>query len=316
MKKILFICGSINQTTQMHQIALHMTDYECYFTPYYGDGLIKTLTNNGLLDFTILGGAFRLSTERYLQEHNCTVDLEGKTNHYDLVLTCSDLIIQKNIRDKKIILLQEGMTDPENLAFHLVKTFGLPRYLASTSTTGLSDNYEKFCVASEGYRDLFIAKGVRAEKIEVTGIPNFDNAAQYVNNDFAYKNYVLVATSDARETFKFDNRKAFLKKANAIAGNRQMIFKLHPNENVRRSTREIKHFSPDALVFRDGNAHHMVANCDTLITQYSSLAFTGIALGKEVHSYFDIDLLKRLTPIQNDGSSAQKIAYVCRSYLQ
>ncbi|MGD0282205.1 MAG: hypothetical protein ABSB95_07575 [Dissulfurispiraceae bacterium] len=316
MKKILFICGSINQTTQMHQIALHMTDCECYFTPYYGDGLIKTLTSNGLLDFTILGGAFRQSTERYLQEHSCTIDYEGRTNHYDLVLTCSDLIVQKNIKDKKIILIQEGMTDPENLAFHLVKTFGLPRYLASTSTTGLSNNYEKFCVASEGYRDLFITKGVSPEKIEVTGIPNFDNAAQYLNNNFAYKNYVLVATSDARETFKFDNRKAFLRKALSIAGNRQLIFKLHPNENVGRSTREIKQFSPDALVFPDGNAHHMVANCDTLITQYSSLAFTGIALGKEVHSYFDIDLLKRLTPLQNDGSSAQKIADVCRSYLQ
>ena len=31
----------------------------------------------------------------------------------------------------------------------------------------------KFCVASEGYRDLFISKGVKPEKIYVTGIPNF-----------------------------------------------------------------------------------------------------------------------------------------------
>jgi hypothetical protein len=60
----------------------------------------------------------------------------------------------------------------------------------------------------------------------------------------------------------------------------------------------------------------MVANCNTLITQYSSLAFTGISLGKEVHSYFDANLLNRLTPIQNDGSSAKNIADVCRSYLE
>src|SRR5208337_2164585 len=115
MKKILFICGSLNQTTQMHQIARHLTDCDCYFTPYYGDGLIKTLTRSGLLDFTILGGPFRQTTERYLQGHNCAIDYEGRTNqhHYDLVLTCSDLIIQKNIRGKKIILVQEGMTDPE-----------------------------------------------------------------------------------------------------------------------------------------------------------------------------------------------------------
>ena len=315
MKKILFICGSLNQTTQMHQIARHLTDYDCHFTPYYGDGLIKTLTRIGLLDFTILGGPFRQTTERYFQEHLCPVDYEGRINHYDLVVTCSDLIIQKNIRGKKIILVQEGMTDPENIVYHLVRRLGLPRYLASTSTTGLSHVYHKFCVASEGYRELFVGKGVRPEKIAVTGIPNFDNARQYLDNDFPYRNYVLVATSDARETFKFDNRKAFLKKALSMAGDRQIIFKLHPNENVRRSSAEIKKFAPHALIFHDGDAHHMVANCNVLITQYSSLAFTGIALDKEVHSYFDGELLKRLTPIQNEGSSAGNIAHICRSYL-
>jgi len=315
MKKILFICGSLNQTTQMHQIAQQLTDCDCYFTPYYGDGLIKTLTNSGLLDFTILGGPFRQNTECYLKENRCPIDYEGKTNHYDLVLTCSDLIMQKNIRKKKIILVQEGMTDPENIAYQLVRRLGLPRYLASTSTTGLSHVYHKFCVASEGYRDLFVRKGVRPDKIAVTGIPNFDNARQYLHNDFPYTNYVLVATSDARETFKFDNRKAFLKRALSIAGDRQLLFKLHPNENVRRSTAEIKKFAPYASVFHDGNAHHMVANCSTLITQYSSLAFTGIALDKEVHSYFDGELLKRLTPIQNGGNSSKNIADICRSYL-
>ncbi len=316
MKKILLICGSLNQTTQMYQIARHLTDFDCYFTPYYGDGFVKALTRNGLLDFTILGGPFRQTTERYLQEHSCPINYEGRTNNYDLVLTCSDLIIQKNVRKKKIVLVQEGMTDPENIAYHLVRRLGLPRYLASTSTTGLSHVYHKFCVASEGYRDLFVKKGVRPEKIAVTGIPNFDNARQYLDNDFPHRNYVLVATSDARETFKFDNRKAFLKKTLSIAGDRQIIFKLHPNENVRRSSAEITKCAPHALIFHAGNAHHMVANCNTLITQYSSLAFTGIALDKEVHSYFDDHMLKRLSPIQNDGRSAQNIAAVCRSYLQ
>ncbi|MBF0559395.1 MAG: hypothetical protein HQL08_11520 [Nitrospirae bacterium] len=316
MKKILFICGSINQTSQMHQISRHLTDNDCYFTPYYGDGLVKMLTGTGLLDFTILGGSFKENTERYLRDHGCGIDDEGRQNDYDLVLTCSDLIVQKNIRNKKIILVQEGMTDPENMVYHIVKKLGLPRYLASTSTTGLSNVYEKFCVASDGYRDLFIRKGVRPEKIVVTGIPNFDNARQYLDNDFPYKNFALVATSDARETFKFDNRKAFLKKAISIAGERQLICKLHPNENVTRSTREIKELAPQALVFPNGNAHHMVANCDVLITQYSSLAYTGIALEKEVHSYFDDEMLKKLTPMQNGGSSAQNIAYVCRDYLQ
>jgi hypothetical protein len=54
------------------------------------------------------------------------------------------------------VLIQEGMTDRETFMFHLVKWFRLPRYLASTSTNGLSDAYRYFCVASTGYRDLFI----------------------------------------------------------------------------------------------------------------------------------------------------------------
>ncbi len=208
------------------------------------------------------------------------------------------------------------MTDPENLIYYLVKWLKLPRYLASTSTNGLSDAYKVFCVASKGYKELFIRKGVRPEKIVVTGIPNFDNAAQFLNNDFPYKNYVLVATSDARETFKFDNRKKFIRQALRVADGRPLVFKLHPNENVERAKREIKDLAFHALVFAGGNTNHMIANCDVLLTQYSSVAYIGLALGKEVHSYFDVNMLKRLLPIQNGGTSAANIARVCQRLLE
>jgi hypothetical protein len=59
----------------------------------------------------------------------------------------------------------------------------------------------------------------------------------------------------------------------------------------------------------------MVANCHTLITQWSTVAFTGIVLGKEVHSYFGLDYLKRVCPIQNGGQSAKHIASICRSFM-
>jgi hypothetical protein len=52
----------------------------------------------------------------------------------------------------------------------------------------------------------------------------------------------------------------------------------------------------------------MIANCDVLITKYSSVVYVGLALGKEVHSYFNLDELKKLLPIQNNGASAGKIA--------
>jgi hypothetical protein len=313
-RKILFICGSLNQTTIMHKIANHLVEHECFFTPYYGDGIVKALTERGLLDFTVLGGRFREHTEGHFQKHGLKIDYRGERNSYDLVVTCQDLIIQKNIRDKKIVLVQEGMTDPENAVYHLVRTLRLPRYLASTAMTGLSHSYEKFCVASEGYRELFVRKGVDPKKIAVTGLPNFDNIERHRFSDFPHKNFTLVATSDARETFKPDNRKRFIREAQEISNGRPMIFKLHPNEKTERAN-EIKRIVPEALVFQDCDINPMIANCDVLITQYSSVSFVGLALGKEVHSYFDREELKRLLPIQNGGRSAENIAQVCREHL-
>jgi hypothetical protein len=181
--------------------------------------------------------------------------------------------------------------------------------------TGLSDAYQAFCVASEGYRDFFIRKGVRPEKIVVTGIPNFDDCRRYCSNDFPYRNYALACTSPLRETFRGENRKAFIRRAVERAGRRRLIFKLHPNENAKRATREIRRHAPGALVFTTGSAEEMIANCDVLITRFSSTAFVGLALGKETYSDFDIDQLRRLMPIQN-GLAALHIANVCRRLLE
>ncbi len=310
-KKILFICGSLNQTTMMHQISKYFDDHDCYFTPYYADGIINYAVSKGFLNFSILNGTFRKNTEKYLNDNNLKIDYRGQNNDYDLVYTCADLIYPKNIRDKKVILVQEGMTDPENLMFYLVKYLKLPRWLASTSTMGMSNLYDFFCVASYGYRDFFIKrKSVSPNKIIVTGIPNFDDFKKYFDNNFPYKNYVLVCTSDARETFKFENRKKFLKQCVEIADGKQLIFKLHPNEKFDRAIKEINKYAPGSLIFTDGNTNEMIANCDTLITQYSSTSFVGLALGKEVYSYFNVDELKRLLPLQNNGTSAERIARV------
>jgi galactitol-specific phosphotransferase system IIB component len=315
-KKILFICGSMNQTTMMHKISGHLEAHDCYFTPYYCNGFLKLITKMGALDFTVMGRKRAEQARNYLIENDLKIDYAGETNHYDLVVTGSDLIIQKNIKNKKIILVQEGITDREKWQYNVVKNLNLPRYLAGTSTAGLSDAYEKFCVASEGYKKLFISKGVNPEKIEVTGIPNYDNVQRHLENNFPHKHYVLIATSDARETFKIHNRKKFINYCKDIANGRQMIFKLHPNEKVDRAVQEIEEYAPGALVFSEGNTEHMIANCDVLITQYSTVTYLGLALGKEVHSYcLDVERLKQLTPIQNDGKSAENIAKICKEYL-
>ncbi len=315
-KKILFIGGSLNQTTMMHKISRYFENEDIWFSPYYGSGYIDYFASKGLLDFSVLGGQFLKNTLSYIEENKLQLDYKGKADDYDLVFTCADLIIPDNIRNKKIVLVQEGMTDPENLMYYIVKNLKLPRYLASTSTTGLSHAYDKFCVASEGYKEHFVKKGVNPDKVVVTGIPNFDDCAKFLDNDFPYKNFVLVATSDARETFKFENRKKFIKEAIKIANGRQMIFKLHPNEIWERAYREIKSLAPDALVYQKESINPMIANCDVLITIYSTVVYIGIALGKEVYSKFDINALRKMTPIQNGGTSAQNIAAVGKELLE
>ena len=76
-KKILFICGSLNQTTIMHQISRYLDKHDCYFTPYYADGVIQQLSDMGLLNFTILGGRFKRDTVNYLLANDLNIDFMG-----------------------------------------------------------------------------------------------------------------------------------------------------------------------------------------------------------------------------------------------
>ena len=314
-KRILFICGSMNQTTQMHQISRHLTGYKQAFTPFYCDGVQEAMRRLGLLEFTIIGAKLAARCHDYLRTSDLAIDYQGRSGPYDLVVTCSDVFVQKNIRGNRVVLVQEGITDPENSAFRLVKRHrSLPLWIAGTAATGLSDVYRAFCVASEGYRDLFIGKGANAEKIVVTGIPNFDNCKRYRHNTFVHRHYVLVCTSPLREIFRGEDRPSFIRDAVAIAKGRAMIFKFHPNEDPVRATKEVRRYAPGALMFTDGNAEEMIANCDVLITRYSSTAFVGLALGKETYSDFALDDLRRLLPVQNNAAAAN-IADVCRRVI-
>lgn len=315
-KRALFICGSINQTTQMTQIADELPEIAAYFSPYYEGAFVELMRKTGLSDFTIAGNkAWRRCIE-HLQSEKRPLDIRGQNGPYDLVVTCTDLMVPPNIKGRPLVVVQEGMMEPINFMFHVVRKIKwIPRWLANTSATGLSGAYDRFCVASQGYRDQFVSRGVDASRIEVTGIPNFDNCAKYLENSFPHKGYVLVCTSDARETFKRENRPEFLQHAVRVAAGRPMIFKLHPNENIDRAMREIKAVAPEALIFHEGRAEEMVANAAAVVTQFSSLVYVGIALGKEVYSSFPMDDLRRLCPIQNH-SAAANIARVCREVLQ
>lgn len=315
--KVLFICGSLNQTTQMHQIAQHLPETDSYFTAWYSaNPAANALIRTGFFDQTILAGEFRRKTDAYIHANGLQMDYQGRKHRYDLVVTCSDLLHQGNIRNSKVVWVQEGMIDPMTPLNYIVKTLGLPGFWAfNTALNGSTRHYTKYCVASEGFGKLITKRGADPSKIAVTGIPNFDNFKIHLNNDFPYKNYVFVATSDIREAFRKEDRMAFLRRCVTLAAGRELIFKLHPNEIASRAKAEIRRVAPNALIFTEGNANDMVANCHTLITQYSSLAFVGIVLNKIVHSFFNVHKLKEICPIQNEGRSAENIAQVCKQLL-
>ena len=313
--KILFIGGSINQTTIMHQISKELPECEAYFTPYYASGPLWVLTKLRMLEFTIMGGVFKRKTLDYIKTNNLRLDFEGRNDNYDLVFTCQDLIVPRNIKKFKTILVQEGMTDPPDWRYHVTRFLGLGRWCASTSMTGLSHQYDIFCVASEGFREHFIDRGVNPNKIRVTGIPNFDDFEKLRDYEFEHKNFVLVATSDTRETTKYENRKKLLLNAKKIAGNRKIIVKLHPNEIVKKRTAEVKKYLPEALVYHGVSIDPMIANCEVLVTRFSSTIFPALALGKEVYCEIDLTDIKRLFPIQNGGTSSKLIAEVAKELL-
>jgi len=299
----------------MHQVARELPEHEHAFSPFYCEGPLDWAHRLGLGEFTVAGDKLVRRCLGYLGREGLPVDYRGRRGPYDLVVTCSDLVVQRLARRTRLVLLQEGILDLEGWEYRLWRRFPfLPRWIAGTATTGLSLAYDRFCVASEGYRDHFASRGVPRARIAVTGIPNFDDCRRYLRNGFPHRGYVLVCSSDARETLKRDDRLAFLRRCLEIAAGRPLVFKLHPNEDEARASREIRKVAPGALVFARGSAEEMIANCDVLVTQHSSTVFVGLALGKECHSYFDLDELKRLLPIQN-GCAARNVAAVCREVL-
>ena len=325
-KKVLFLIGSPNQTTQMHQIAqLLEVDFEPYFSQLYYDGwqrsFYRFLVWTGGLNKTIVTGKIKAKADKYLSEYGLTNDFEARAfdNQYDLVVCCSDVVVPwPLVRRTKTVFVQEGMTDPLNHWARLVKRVTrFPILAIGTALNGMNNCCDVYCVASAGYKEHFARVGVDADKLIVTGIPNFDHIERVRHNDFPHHGYVLVATSDLRETFTFENRPRFIRECARIAAGRPLLFKLHPNEELPRAADEIKqHAPPGTLIFTDGNTDHLIANCAELITQYSTVVYVGLALGKPVHSYFDVDDLRRKLPWQNGGTSARRIAAICRAFSQ
>lgn len=306
-RRALFIGGSRHQTAQLHEVARALTGWDARFTPYYADSPLDVAGRLGLVDFSVVGRKRREGCLDYLREHRLPVDLEGRGGHYDLVVTCADACVPRNVRGNRLVLVQEAATDREDWVYDLVRRYPvLPRWLAGAAATGLSHAYDRFCVASEGYRQRLARKGVALDRMVVTGVPGLDDCRRHLASEFPYRGYVLASTTDVR-----GDRAAFVRECARVAAGRSLIVALDPDEPADRAAREVRRHAPHARVLRDGAAEVMVAHCDALVTRSFSLALVGLALGKEVHAGVDRDELRALLPAQ-DGCAARNIAAVCR----
>lgn len=59
----------------------------------------------------------------------------------------------------------------------------------------------------------------------------------------------------------------------------------------------------------------MIANCSMMVTLSSSVVFPAVAMGKPVVSNLDMREIRSLLPIQNGGTSAERIASICKELM-
>ncbi len=175
--RILFVCGSINQTTQMHQIARALPETEAWFTPYYGNAVERWFVKAGLAEHTIAGRRLRARCLGYLEREQLAIDCDGERGGYDLCVSCSDVVAQDNLR-APMVLVQEGILIGEGVMWPIISRFpqALPRWL-------LGDGRDRPEPPLRALlrRQRRLSRAVRrawrpAERLVTTGIPNFDDS--------------------------------------------------------------------------------------------------------------------------------------------
>ncbi|HET6897473.1 MAG TPA: hypothetical protein VFK70_03955, partial [Vicinamibacteria bacterium] len=109
----------MNQTSMLARVAGELAaDCDCAFTPFYADGFLRRLADAGRLDFTILGGQARRRSLEHASSLGLALDPRGERGGYDLALLGTDLAIPRNLARTPFVLVQEGMTDPEDWRYH------------------------------------------------------------------------------------------------------------------------------------------------------------------------------------------------------
>jgi hypothetical protein len=318
-KKILFYCGSVNQTSQLYQVSQFLSDdYDCWFTPAYAENWERHVINMGWVDVAIVGRPRVRQCLDMLESRNCQIDYKLKrSKEFDLVYLCTDIYQPKSYRRYKRIVVQEGFIIPEDWRGPIIKRMNWTYGWGDTQLTALTDEYDYFCTAGEGYKQFFINRGANPGKLVPTGVPNFDNLETHLDNDFPQKDFALIITSAIREGVGTENRMKYLRYALDKADGREVIFKLHPHEKHGRASREIRRLTKEGTILTSGNTEHMIANSACVIARASTVIMTALALDKPVYSpEYRQEELRLFRPKQNGGDSARVIADLGRKILE
>src|SRR5262249_57552033 len=107
------------------------------FTPYYADGITGAIARAGLAEMSIGGRKRRGWCLDWLRRHQMPLDVDGREGGYGLAVTCSDVVMPRNIRGIPTVAVQEGILDPERIGYWLCRTFPfLPLWIRGTPMDG------------------------------------------------------------------------------------------------------------------------------------------------------------------------------------
>lgn len=319
---ILFLPGTEIHFKQMSEIANSLSDIDIYFAPFFADGKLELLRKTHIFDFifrkTPLGNSSHRKIKKIILESGFKTDEKAKKRDYDLVVVPSDIYLPSKIIKSKIVLIQEGGLYPDNFILSLVKIGIAPRFFANTAALGLSDKYEFFCVASEEYRKFFIERGIKSEKLRVTGISYYDNFEKYrvypKKIPKLPKKYVLACMSPSWESLGLE-WDSLISKARRKAKELKipLVVKVHPREE-RYQIRRLR--KQNILVYQKPTAEYFAASAKYAFVQSSTSIYSLIHFGIPTESTkLDIEKCKKLMAWQNNGTSAKNIAAVCREIL-
>ena len=138
--RVLFICGSPNQTGQMVQVAEALPEVEAWFTSLLLGRLIHlAMVKGDILEQCDQRPQAPRHLRRRAERQRAAIDLGAERNEYDLWVCPNDAVVPPGSAETPWVLVQEGIMEQPNWRTWVWRyTRLMPRPLATTAVFGLS----------------------------------------------------------------------------------------------------------------------------------------------------------------------------------